>query len=180
MLRAMRSPRVLAALSLLLSHACEAFVLTPTAGCLLHTHGRRAAAGRRGEGIKTLSAQSGGDDGGKALFESLRARQAQLKEEEKTLLSRWRSGECVSKAALFLDDYVVRVSHSHCDKCSRCDVRPPTDPPIPTNAAEAYFAGLASRRPWVGRRGRVRGRLQHGRAGGLSECTSAPGLHPDS
>ena len=109
----MGSPRILAALSLLLSHACEAFVLPPTAGCLPHTHGRCAAAGRWGGGIRTLAAQAdGGDDGGKALFESLRARQAQLKEEEKTLLSRWRSGECASKAALFLDDYVVGVSHS--------------------------------------------------------------------
>jgi hypothetical protein len=101
---------------LLLCDTVTSFVIHT--GRLPHSHAGRAkgwserpVCTRRG-GARGLAAQQGdakdrADGGSDALFASLRKRQEQLEEEEQTLLSRWRSGECVSKAALFLDDYVV-------------------------------------------------------------------------
>ena len=103
---------------LLLCNTVSSFVIHT--GRLPHAHAGRATGWRERpvctrRGVRGLAAQQGdakdrADGGSDELFASLRKRQEQLEEEEQTLLSRWRSGECVSKAALFLDDYVVYIS----------------------------------------------------------------------
>ena len=52
----------------------------------------------------------GAADMSSALLASLRARQQSLKKEEEKLQKNWRKGTCVSRAGLFLDDWVRRVS----------------------------------------------------------------------
>jgi WD40 repeat protein len=68
-----------------------------------------ASAGPAGESDKD-DKDKGAADMSSALLASLRARQQSLKKEEEKLQKNWRKGTCVSRAGLFLDDWVRRVS----------------------------------------------------------------------
>ena len=94
----------------------------PPAACLpFGARGARAlpTRGRVGHGAGGVRVLAGVDGADRAspddslnseLFASLRARQEALKSEEQRLVQRWRTGQCASKAQLFLDDWVRRVS----------------------------------------------------------------------